>query len=168
MAAFADSADMIAQYDERELLDLCSDTGEPATTLAGNGKLSWALNRATGAIKSAILVGRLYTVDDLAALDSESDAFLKGLCCELALCYLVERRPEKYGDWSKDLRERMEKTLDRFRKGERIFPLDDNLDASLPTIDGPTAVVYDRLNLLPDRTKHFYPPRSRRLPIGRG
>jgi hypothetical protein len=39
--------------------------------------------------------------------------------------------------------------LDRLRKGERLFPsIDAAREAGKPSIDGPSALDYERLNLL--------------------
>lgn len=168
MAAFATYADMIDQYDESTLADLCSDDGVPTFELSESPKMIKALARATGAIKAACHVGGIYSTEDLQGLEDESQAYLVSLTCELALAFLLLRRPEKYGDYVKEIRRGVEDELDRFRKGERVFEVDANIAAGLPTVDGPRIVDYQRLNLIPERTKNFYPNRSGRLPLGRG
>lgn len=167
MASYADSTDMTNRYDGRTLMDLVSDTGVPETNLSSNSAMTTALSDATGAIRSALLVGGTYKPNDLTGLTGESAEYLKRITCEIALAYLILRRPEKYGKSSTEVREQMNILLDMFRSGVRVFQVDGNIAAGLPTIDGPTAVDYQNLNLLPDRTRNFYPNRKQRLPLGR-
>ena len=167
--AYATSVDLATQYDETTLKDLCVDNGVPEVTLSTNAKIVYALDRATGEINAAVLVGNLYTVEILEALEGPDLKYLKALCCELALSYLILGRPEKYGsEATKDCRQSVKETLDMLRRGERVFNVDANKEAGLPTIDGPRAVDYQRLNLIPNRTQNFYPHNANRLPLGRG
>lgn len=161
-------------FDETVLGDLLSDDGTPVAPgeLAENAKLLAILDAAAGRIDSAATVARLYDPADLAALaltPSPASALLKELNCTLAMARLLKRRAgsrhqEEFEDAVKDA----EEFLERLRKGERVFGLEANREAGLPTIDGPTAIDYQRLNLLPDRTLHYYPARANRLPLGRG
>ncbi len=165
MAAYANSADMTARFDERTLKELVVDDNTPETNLATNVKMTAALADATGAIDAALLVGQMYDPDDLDALTDESLAYLKRITCEIALCYLVRRRPEKYGKASKEIKENVDAILDQFRSGVRVFDIDANRQAGLPTVDGLTVVQYQGLGLHRD-ISHMYP--RRRLPVGRG
>lgn len=165
--AYADSADLTARFDENVLKDLASDTGTPVTTLSTDVKITAALAGASGRINSALLVGTMYSVADLTALTGDDLAYLKDLTCELAMARLLKRRPEKYGDQYKAIIEMAEATLEMVRGGKNVFNIAANKKAGLPTIDGMSAVDYDRLNLIPDRIKNFYPSRTSRLPIGR-
>lgn len=167
MAAYADSDDMVARFDERTLKQLCSDDNTPVVSLSGSSKMTAALADASGAINAALQIGNQYRPADLAALTNESLAYLKRLTCEIALSYLIRNRPEKYGKASKDIQENVDAILEQFRGGARVFDIDANLAAGLPTIDGPRTADYERLNLIPDRTRHYYPHRQTRLPIGR-
>ena len=167
MTAFADSDDMVARFDERTLKDLCSDTGVPETTLSTNAKMTAALDDATGQILSAVRVAGTYNVSDLTGLTGESLAYLKRITCEIAMANLILRRVEKYGKQSAEVRKSQKELLDMLKGGARVFEVDNNIAAGKPTIDGPTADDYQRLNMLPDRTKNFYPNRQQRLPIGR-
>ncbi|MCP4539915.1 MAG: hypothetical protein GY832_22475 [Chloroflexi bacterium] len=168
--AFADSSDLSTRFDARTIKDLASDTGEPAGSV-DNDIVTAALEDGAGRIRSAATVARIYSDDDLDALTGDSLSLIKRLNCELAMAYLMGRRPEKYGDEDggfKQVKQDVDDFLDRLRKGERLFGVEANLNAGLPTIDGPSAVTYDRLNLIPDRTQNFYPHRGTRLPLGRG
>lgn len=169
MAAYATPADLILQYDERTIADLCKDDGVSETDISTNTAVLWALERATGAIKAAIYVGSIYTEAQIDTLAGESLVLLKAITCELAMIYLIMRRPEKYlTEQLKDARQAIDELLDRFRKGERMFDLDSARGGGEVTIDGPTANDYQRLNMIPSRTKNFYPQVGTRLPIGRG
>jgi len=166
--AYANPSDLVARYDERVLKDLASDTGEPGDVAIGNPRVAAALDAASGYVDAAVQVGGIYTPEDLAALTGNSLALLVDLTCELAMVRLMSARLEKYGhEQVEAVRKRCEEYLDRLRNGERLFGLDDQRDAGLPTIDGPRAVDYQRLNLLPDRMRRYYPQRGGRLPLGR-
>jgi phage gp36-like protein len=167
MAAYATYQDMTKRYDERTIKDLVSDSGVPAVSLSGNGNLEACLDDATGAIKAALLVGGMYQESDLDSLSGESGEYLKRITCEIALAYLILRRPDKYGKASQEVRESQEALLEMFRGGARVFNIDENKAAGLPTIGGPSWWVYERLNMIPDRTRNYYPRRITRLPIGR-
>lgn len=165
---YATPQDLIERYDQRALADLASDDGAPDNVLTST-RLSAALDSASGYVDAACQVGQVYSADDLAGLTGNARALLVDLVCELAMVRLMSTRLEKYGnDQVEGVRKRCEEYLDRLRKGERLFPLSAQCAAGTATIDGPTAVDYERLNLLPDRTRRYYPSRARRLPIGRG
>jgi len=167
MSAYADSSDMTDRFDDRTLKDLVSDSGVPVVNLAADSKMSAALDDATGAINAALQIGDQYKPADLSALTGESLAYLKRITCEIAMSYLLRRRPEKYGKASIEVQESINALLEQFRKGLRVFDIDANRAAGVPTIDGPTAADYNRLNMIPDRTRHYFPSRKSRIPIGR-
>lgn len=167
MTALATPADMTKRFDQNTLKDLCSDSGTPVADLSTDANLLALLDDATGAVKSALLNGGLYTADDLDDIADESESFLKRIVCDLALAYLIQRRPEKYGKNTWEAIDRCNAALDQFRAGARVFELDGQIAAGLPTIDGPRQSTYRRLNMLPDRTRNYYPHRQQRLPLGR-
>jgi phage gp36-like protein len=169
MAAYATADDLVARYDERTIRDLLSDDGTPVTErLTSHTRLTSLLEAASGRVEAASLNAKMYTAVQLAALTGNSLGLLKDIVCDLAMIRLIMRRPEKFSsEQIKDMREAAEGYLEQLRKGERLFAIDANIDAGLPTIDGPTAVDYERLNLIPDRIRNYYPSRARRLPIGR-
>ena len=155
-------------HDENIIADLVSDTGDQETSLGTNTKLLAILSAAEGRVESACTVANIYTPAILAALTGSSLALLQEIISNLAMLTLLKRRPGKYSEL-KDQAESYELYLDQLRKGERVFGGSvDNREAGLPDIDGPTVTTYETLNLIPDRTQHFYPNRSSRLPIGRG
>jgi phage gp36-like protein len=165
--SYSSVGDFYSRFDENVARDLCSDSGQPAPRT--NDALLAVLDDAAGRILAACLKGRIYSKDDLTGLTGTSLSLLKRIQCEMAMAYLLERRPEKSGaDWPKMLYERSEGYLEQLARGERLFDVENAQDAGLPTIDGPNLADYQYLNLLPDRTRHFFPSRGRRLPIGRG
>lgn len=166
--AYANSSDLIDRYDERTIKDLLSDTGEQIADLAENSKLLALLDASSGRVDAALLVANHYTTKELTELTGNSLALLKDIVCDIAMAKLLKRRPENLGRESIEaVTKEAEEYLDRLRNGNRLFDIPAHIEAGLPEVTGPTVADYDRLNLIPDRTKHFYPPRSRRLPIGR-
>jgi phage gp36-like protein len=165
--AYASSADMTARYDENVLKDLSSDDGTPAAQLATATAMTAALDDASGQIEAAVLVAQMYQVSDLTALTGNSLALLKQITCDIAMYRMLKRRPEKYGKELVEAKKYCDEYLEMLRQGKRVFNVAANIAAGLPTVDGPSARVYERLNLLPDRTRNYYPARGSRLPIGR-
>jgi phage gp36-like protein len=168
--ADATSDDLAARFDQRVISDLASDAGEPVVDITTDTNVSTALDDATGAFRAAVQVGGMYSDSDIDDLTGSSLALRKRIVCELAMIYLISRRPEKFGNAEtyEAMRKGTEEYLDRLRKGERVFPaVTAAVEAGQASVDGPTAVVYERLNLLPDRTRNFYPSRGTRLPTNR-
>lgn len=168
--AHAVAADLTARYDSRVIQDLASDTGTPVSAgdLADNDNVTAALEDASGRMDAAVLTGKMYTPDQLSELTGNSLALRRRICCDLALAYLMGRRAEKYGAESlKAMQQSGEEYLERLRKGERLFYVVAVQDAQLPEIDGPSVTQYRTMNLIPDRTKNFYPSRASRLPTDR-
>lgn len=157
---YAASTDMTDRFDERPLADLVSDSGEPVADLSSDRKLQAALDDASGRIDAAVTVAQHYTPTQLASLTGTDLAMLKRLTCELAMLFLMARRQDTwFSDRYERLELRCEAQLDRLRKGERLFGLEVNREAGLPTIDGPTTTQYDNLHLLRGRVNNFYPQR---------
>lgn len=166
--SYATPADLAVRFDESTISDLASDTGEPVADISTDTNVLAAMEDASGRVDAALLMARMYSPADLGALTGNSQGLLKRIVCELAMAFLIERRPEKFnGDRPENVRRAAEDYLDLLRRGERIFNVEGVKDAGLPEIDGPTVTQYNRLNLLPDRTRNYYPRRGKRLPIGR-
>lgn len=170
--SYADPSDLAKRFDRNDIADLASDTGVPVPDIDTDPNVLAALEDASGDIDSALLVSNLYTPLQLTKVTGNSLAKLKRITCELAMAYLMGRRPEKIdGDFFKAVTERNDKVLERLQAGKNLFNLTDDTsheEAGLASIDGPTVVDYERLNMIPDRTRNFYPHRGTRLPIGRG
>ncbi len=168
MPSYATPSDLADRFDARTLRDLASDTGEAVADVTSDPHLLVALADASGRVDAAVLVGGIYTTTQLGDLTGNSLALLKRMVCELAMAYMLSRRPERYGAESLSAIHKLaEEYLDRLRTGGRLFDVDEAIAAGRPTVDGPVVTDYERLNMIPDRTKRFYPHRGSRLPIGR-
>lgn len=160
--AYAAASDLIARYDARTLGDLVSDTGTRVASgsLAADPNIVAALDDASGEIEAALLMGERYSVADLAALTGNSLALLKRICCDCAMALIYGRRPEE--QWA-DRRAAAEQVkaihLERLANGERVFNVEGIPEAGNPTIGGPSAIAVRRLNMIVDRTQHYYPGR---------
>ncbi len=166
--AHATPADLTDRFDARTIADLASDTGEPVENLNTDAKVLAALDDASGRFEAAVLVSNLYSTTDLSGLTGNSLALKKRIVCDLAMVNLLRRRPERFGaEAIKAAEDSGEAYLEMLRKGQRLFDVDAAQDAGLPDIDGPTTIQYSTLNLIPDRTKNFYPFRATRLPTDR-
>ena len=166
--AHAAYTDLVKRFDERTIAELASDTGSPEADLSGSAVVTAALSSASGRINSAVMQAGLYTTTELAALTGDDLAFLVDLTCELAMAWIVRRRPSPdSAEWAKALFERTEETLERIRQGHNLFNIEVKKTAGQPEIDGPAVPDYTRLNMIPERTRNFYPSRASRLPVGR-
>lgn len=158
---------LIQFHDERVVADLVSDTGEQVADLDTDTKLLKIIAAAEGRVESACTVANIYTPTALTELEGNSLALFQEIVSGLAMLGLLRRRPGEYSEIAKQVAE-YEEYLDRLRKGERVFgDSEENREAGLPDIDGPTMATYNRLNLVPERTRNFYPHRSTRLPTDR-
>ena len=165
--AYATAAQLLERYDARDIGDLVSDddTPVPRPDLLTDGKVAAALNDASGAIDSALMVGGLYSAADLAGLTGNSQYRLICICCEIAMARLFSRRPLRWQEAYAKALELAEGHLDKLRCGQNTFGLPAQIAAGLPSIDGPTTLEYQALNLVRDRTKNYFP--GRRLPNNR-
>jgi len=165
--AYASPADLLSRFDRNILADLAGDDGQPAEPLS-SPRVARALEGASGEINAAARMGGRYSPEELAALQGDDAEFLKDITCQLALLRLVGTRIQTIGELAhKSLREAAEKVLDDLRAGRLVFGTPAAERAQTPGVDGPTVLDYERLNLLPDRTRNYYPSRGSRLPIGR-
>ena len=167
MAAYATSTQLLERYDANEIADLASDEGQAVTRIAllTDSKVAASLSDASGEVEAALLVGGMYTTDQLEGLTGNAAAKLVRMTCDIAMCFLYERRPLYNVDNVAKFRELADKYLDRLRKGENVFNVAANIGAGTPSVDGPTTVGYESLNLVRDRVQNYYP--GRRLPNNR-
>lgn len=162
--AYATPADMIERYDVRLLGDLVADDNSQvsAASLPANTVLIEQLEDAAGAIEVALRSGGRYTPADLEALTGNSRQHLKRINCDIAMCYLLERRVDYDPDRAQAQRELAEKYLEQLRKGVNVFGIDELIEAS--TVDFVQVKTIDlrNANTIRDRTRNYYP--QRRLP----
>lgn len=165
--AYASPADLLARFDRNIIADLAGDDATPADPLT-SARVARALEGASGEINAAARMGGRYSADELAQLTGDDLQFLKDVTCQLALLRLVGTRIQTIGELAhKTLRETADRILDDLRAGRLVFGTPAAERSQTPSVDGPTVLDYERLNLLPERTRNYYPSRGSRLPIGR-
>lgn len=159
---YATPADLLLRYDANDVGQLCSDNKRAVGSydLATDPICLMAMNDASGDIDGALMVGNRYSSTDLTTLTPNSTYKLIRVCCDIAMAYLINRRPGWNPEKSKAIREQAEMHLERLRKGENTFNIQASLDAGEPVVDGPTCFDYSRLGGLRDRIRNFFPPRS--------
>ena len=165
--AYCSAAQFLKRFDDRDVRDLVSDTGTAVTTgaIATDEILLQVLDDASGDIDAALQAGGRYSAADLSGLTGNNANKLERMTAEIAMLYLLERRPS----FNPDQLERFEKIRNRhlepLRKGTNIFALADAITAGAASVDGPTTQNYTDLNLVRDRVQNYYP--RRRLPDNR-
>jgi phage gp36-like protein len=156
---YATPQDMVSRYDTRLLGDLVSDTGAPSVNILTDPNLAAVLDDATGSIDAAVYVGNRYKPEQMARLSETAAAFIRRLCCDLALIYLKRRRgrfdPEKDGALLKELNE----TLQSLRNGNNLLLLEEQTDApaSVTFLDRPQLVGVKRSTSIRASTRNYYP-----------
>lgn len=164
MASYATPADLLKRYDARDIGDLASDTGTQvsAGSIPTDPNVLAALADASGDIDSALMAGNRYTSADLTSLAGNTASKLIRLTCDIAMGYLLARRPGFDMDRLKQFREQNHFMLERLRKGENVFDLAPQKEAGVIDHATPSAVDTSKLQLMRDRTKNYYP--ARRFP----
>lgn len=155
-------ADLLLRYDANDIGDLVSDVGDqvsPADLLANEVALA-AIGDAQGDVDSALLAGNRYTVAEITGLTGNSESKLKRIECGRAMYYLLCRRPsfdperlDEFDSWTR-------KQLERLRKGENVFDLEDQKDAGVLSHAVQTIQSVANMNLIRDQTWHYYPQRT--------
>ena len=173
MAAYATVTQFLDRYDQRDVGALVSDNDlevsrdDLLNDIDLRSPLQAALDDASGEIEAALLVGGQYSVSDLTGLTGNSAAYLTRITCDIAMASLFDRRPLQDLEKSNLLHERSEKYLDRLRKGENVLNVTTAIEAGTASITGPDVSRYDRLNLIPERARHYFPSRVTRVPTDR-
>lgn len=169
--AYATASDMVARFDARTLCQLCSDndTPIPEAMLSDNVRMVAALAGGAGEINSSVMIGDLYTADQLAELTGDDLAYLVQLNCDLALGRLFGARPLKFADETVErVMQSAREAIEMLRQGHRLFNIQEKKTAGLISVDGPTVVDLQNNNGITERTHNFYPHSGSRLPLGRG
>ncbi len=159
--SYASATDLTARFDSREIADLLSDDATPVDEgdFSENAKLLAILDDASGEVEAALVVGKRYEASDLSGLTGNSAAHLKRIVSELAMRNLLARRPAYKPDLLEAFEKRCQAQLERLRKGENVFNLEDQKDAGLPSVGGLSTVETQNLNLVRDRVQNYYPRR---------
>ncbi len=167
MAVYVTVTQLLERYDWRTIADLVSDTDVPVTLtdLQTDTKLAMAIADASGDIDSALRACGRYSTTDLSTLIGNSGSLLQRICSEIVIAYLFDRRPAYNVDLLDIYRKGKKEHLDKLANGTNIFDLPAVVAAGVPSIDGPTTIEYDNLNLLRDQTRNYFPRRT--LPFNR-
>lgn len=165
--AYATVDDLLTRYDWRDIAEIVSDDNSRLTqgALQTDTKVIAALTDASGEVEAALLVSGNYTTDQLAGLTGNSLGKLIALVCQIALANLMSRRSGGNVERYEQIMKIAGDSLQRLRMGENILNIPGKADAGLPSLGGPTTVAINRLNLVRDQTKNYFP--SRRLPYNR-
>ncbi|MGH2621024.1 MAG: hypothetical protein ACRDHG_10710 [Anaerolineales bacterium] len=127
---YCSAADFVKYIDVRMIRDLVRDDGTRANLadMLTEPVLTEALLAASGEVESACLVGNRYTPTDLLALTGASAAKLRRMVAWLAVDIIYERRGYVDRELPAGI-EKAENGLERLRQGERIFGLQEQMDA---------------------------------------
>lgn len=161
MASYCTPAQMLERKDAREIGDLVSDSNTQVSDVAllTDDNLLTALADASGDIEAALLVGGRYSVEDLENLTGNSANYLQRICAEIAMYYLLVRRPQTNADLFDHYDRVRERYLKTLKSGAEIFPLPETISATQPSVDGPTTQDYHDLNMIRDRVLRYFPRR---------
>lgn len=159
--AYATVPQLLDRKDYRTIGDLVSDDGSPVSevALANNAKVAAALADASGMVDAALLAGSRYTTAQLSALTGNSQAYLIRIVCDITVALLYDRRPLYDVDGFEKAMKLSEAHLERLRKGEHVFDVEEVKAAGVPDTIAPSVIEVDRLNLIRDRTQNYYPAR---------
>lgn len=155
------ASDMIARYDFRMLLRLCfdDDARHEACDLNDSAILQAAISDAYGEFRASLSVAGMYTGDQLDRLTPESAALAKRIVCEMALAFLYSRRGGESRETVRELRQSSEEYLDRLRKGERLFSIQESAvkeEAGYPSLIEPSCVELRNLNGITHRARTYF------------
>jgi phage gp36-like protein len=167
--AYATGADLIARYDIDLVGDLATDDRETQDRdlVATSPKVLVALEDASGEVESSLLAGGKYTVAQLAGLSGLARSHLKAIVCGLAMARLYQRRPEAAdGEMIDRLTKDSRDALLAIRRGENVFGLQEEIDASVISTGGPSVVDYENRNDLTTRMSRYFPTYDSRIPRG--
>lgn len=168
--AYATGSDLIDRYDVDLVGDLSTDERETQDrdAVASHPHVLTALEDASGEVDTALLTGGQYSAEDLAGLTGSSASYLKAIVCALAMAALHERRPEAVDAEHIDrLTKRAKESIRSLRRGDNVFGIQQNLDATRVHTSGPSAIDLQNRNGLAQRMGRFFPLSNSRLPRGR-
>ncbi len=170
MASYADGNDLIARYDIDLVGDLATDGRETLdqANVPAHVNIIAALEDASGEIDAALKVGGRYTAEQLAGLTGNAAKHLKRICCAIAMCGLLDRRPEVSStEYRERVYQRAKELLKSIKSGDNIFGLPEEVDAGVIDTGGPTVIEIEERNDLTARMGSYFPGAATRLPKGR-
>ena len=161
MADYVTVAELLKRFDWRDIGGLVSDEDSQVLNaeLATDANLLACIGDASGDIDAALMAGGRYTAANLEGLTGNALNKLYRMCSEIAMFYLLDRRPLFNSDKLEVYEKMRERHLERLRVGENVFNLDAHITSGVVTVDGPSTQNYEDLNLFRDRTRNFYPVR---------
>lgn len=139
---YATNADFVARFDARPTRQLLVDDGttpplgdltDPMTVAYAN--LQTLLSDASGEVELACMQCGKYSAADLAGLNGNSLSILKRLVCSIVMRMLWERRQD--GSQPHPAALMAAQMLDLIAQGERVFAIQENVDAGVMGIDTP-------------------------------
>ena len=163
---YANGVDLVARYDVDLIRDLITDREEVTRDqVSSHINVVTALEDASGEVEVALLSGGSYTVEQLEALDGNSQAHLKKIVCALAMAALHERRPEAAErEYIEALTKSGRDAIRALRNGENVFGIAENIDAGIIEVTSPTVSDVRRRNDLAFRMQRYFPDAEQRLP----
>lgn len=159
--------DLLLFFDASLIGDLAADDHQvPIENLHDNPRILAILNAASGMVLSAIRRGNRYTLEDLYNLDEFDSNFLKSIICSVAFLKLLSLRGNSYStDIYENLKTEIDNILNSLANGERVFSSTSASQAGLPKTGVPELANILKLNLLTDKSRRYYPPRSNTYPL---
>lgn len=168
--AYATGEDLIDRYDVDLVGDLASDDRETLDRedVPTHPHVLTALEDASGEVDTALLAGGRYTTDQLAGMTGTSASYLKAIVCGLAMAALHERRPEAVEEARIErLTKRATEAIRAIRRGDNVFGLQEQIEATRLDLNGPSALqLRDRNGLAERMSGRFFPEAAQRLPRG--
>lgn len=171
--AYATPAQLLIHKDARTVGMLASDNNAAVTSdqLLVNPVVLEMLSAASGEMEGAFVVGNRYSTDDIAAIvqaGGYSASKLARMCAEIAFGMLWERRPDlQLNELRQQAYEKQEQALEDLRTGKRLFNLPQVVNASNPSVSGPSSMTVRQLNGMADRFCRGHMAPGLRLPNGR-
>ncbi len=172
-------------FDYRTVAQLCSDNNVAALrtelldpTSKPGGILDYALRSASGDLETACLRGGIYSVDDLqnatgqatnpdASANANTNAawYIRRLVAAYAKWLLYAHRPELFSAIPAEVQQAAQ-SLQMLATGERILPLQPNIDAGHLTVETETAPIVENRNMLTFQIERYLGRRANRRDRG--
>lgn len=136
-SAYLSASEFLTRVDWRPIAQLMTDddTTEDvrsaltdASSVEG-ARLAELLKDASGQVETAAFVGGRYAPADLAALSGNQAAYLKRLVADIAIGLCYQRRPDLFSGMPAQAQQ-ANQILNALAGGDRIFGLQENIDAS--------------------------------------
>lgn len=168
-ASLCPASAFLKRYDIRSVADLLSRDGTriggtvPATaTVEADVNLIAALKSGSGMLESACTKGGRYTVADLESLTGNSLELLYSIVSDLTMARLIQSRPDKRIPLPPAYQEALA-WLDQLAEGERIFGIQEAMDAGRADHENEDAADVEARNLATYQADRFFGRRANRV-----